>query len=134
MRDEGNPMRDEGKPMRDEGLFSHLSSLIPHQVLLQHFDNLFGERVNYAVMDFNAVTLPFNDSLVFQQRKVLGNGRLGKTEAFPDVLYITFPGTETGYNLEADRVTQYFEYFGFFDKRPGGVEFLIIHAMPHKKV
>ena len=78
--------------MRDEESFSSLILHLSSGCLLQNFDNLFGERVDHAVMDFNAVPLAFNDPLVFQQRQMLGNGCLGKSEALPNVFYIALLG------------------------------------------
>ena len=81
-------------------------------------------------MNFNAIPFPFDNSLVFQQGEVLGNGGLGKTETFPYMLNVAFFHAKAGNNLDSDRVAKNLEYFRFIIKIPRFVEFLFFHYLP----
>jgi hypothetical protein len=78
-------------------------------------------------VDLNAITLSLDNTFVLQKRQMLGNGSLGKTEAFPDVLHITFLGTKAGNYFEPYRMPQYLQNLGFFIEISGLVKFTFFH-------
>jgi len=86
-------------------------------------DNLFGKRVNYTIVYFYTFTLAFDNSLVLEECKMLGNCCLGKSKTLPNMFYITFLGAESGNYLQTYRMTEYFADFCFVVETSILVEF-----------
>ena len=99
--------------------------------LLEDADDLFCQRMDDAVVDFNTFTFSLDDPLVFQERKMLGDGSLRKTQALPDMLYVALLGAEAGHNLEPYGMAKHLQYFGFVIEITGFIEFFRFHVGPH---
>jgi len=61
---------------------------------------------------------------------MLGDGGLGKLEAFPDMLDIAFIAAETGDDFQADRVPHNLQNFGLRRKTSGFIEFVSHFSCP----
>jgi hypothetical protein len=88
-----------GSTVRKNELFGHET------------DNFLGKRVDDTIVHFDAFTLAFDNPLVLEQCKVLGNRCLGKPKTFPNMFYIAFLGAESGNYFQTYRMTENFADF-----------------------
>ena len=96
----------------------------PEQSCLdEDFDELFDQRMDDRIVDFNAFTPAINDPLVLEQCQVLGDRGLRESKAFPYMLDIAFLGAEPGNDLEPYRMADYLENFCFVVKTSLFVKF-----------
>ena len=102
------------------------------EIFHERVDGFTGFCGDHVVKDLDAVTLSLDDPLVLEQGKMLGNSRLWKLKALPDLFHVARLGHEPGHDLQPHRVAKDFQDFRFAIEVDRLVKFDIGHVMPSK--